>query len=333
MFKTKMVEKCPVSTKSRGVMTLPPALITEIAGAVRDSIEWIALLNGTRSADGYEVTVEKFTIPQQYRTAGDAEMVDTQVGEGVVGVIHSHHKMGAFFSGIDTSTLNPRFPTSIVVAQARNNLGFAYKAVGKVVLPCNAVGEVEFRLAVEGVERFAFEPVKADHSGEVGDLGDCDSYSVEDTSEWTQVERAACGLHAVVDKPLMFGQDGAGFLEVVRSQTLSRPAVQGKWNYHTQGEADLRTFDVGGGTFMVTECAECRNGEKVLCRKHGFLEQYLCRDCWDGNVEVLLRCMEQEEEEKGGAGIITGPLGQESWVGGDEFTGTGGEVPARWKIS
>lgn len=222
-FKIETVKRCPVVKASCGVITMAPGLINQIAGAVRDKVEWIVLMNGTRSDDGYEVNVQRFTVPPQYRNWGHAEMAELELAADVVGVMHSHHSMGAFFSGTDDKHLNPRFASSIVVAISRNNLGFEYKACGKVILPCGAVGEeVPFRLQVAGVERFAEEVVRATHEGTVPSLGDCSNYTDTD-GEYTYVEQASCGLSAVVDAPLIFGMDqGEGLLEIVRKQTIAR---------------------------------------------------------------------------------------------------------------
>lgn len=221
---SSVVKACPVSKASQGVITMSPGLISQIAGAVRDKIEWIVLMNGKRSADGFEVIVDRFTVPQQYRSGGDADMLDTQMDADVVGVMHSHHKMGAFFSGIDDRTLNPRFPCSIVVAISRNNFGFDYKACGKVVLPCGATAEeVPFKLNVAGVPRFAQKAIRATHEGEVAGLGDCPNYTETDVDQYTLVEKASCGLSAIVAQSLVFGlAGGEELLEVIRAQTQKR---------------------------------------------------------------------------------------------------------------
>lgn len=284
MFKIHEVKGCPVVKRSQGVMSMTPDLIGNIAGAVRDRIEWIALLNGKRSEDGYEVTVDRFTIPQQYRTGGDAEMLEQELDSDVVGVIHSHHSMGAFFSGIDTNTLNPRFPSSIVVAIARNSMGFNYKAVGKVTLPCGAVGEVEFKLAVVGAERFAQQVIRGSHEGEAADLGDCEDYETREVDQYTIIETGSCGQTAQGEKPLMFGQDGAQFMSVVQSQTLQRAKSQfggqyggygrsnwwdrDDWQYSTKGDGK------GDNTFTPKSNGngrrgKARGGRKLSARKEG----------------------------------------------------------------
>lgn len=225
-FAIKVVDECPVTRGSRGVLSFDAATIAMIAGAVRDNIEWMAFLNGTRSEDGYEVVVEKLTIPTQKRSTGHVELATTmELAADVVGVIHSHHRMGAFFSNTDKNELNPRFPSSIVVAVANNNLGFDYKAEGKAKLPCGAVGRVEFAVHVRDVDqRFAATVVRGEH----GDgLGDCTAYTT-DQGDYLVKATAACGLTRTVDRPMVFGVGGGEeMLEVVRKQTVATP----KYNY------------------------------------------------------------------------------------------------------
>ena len=96
-----VVSKCPVSVASKGVMEFAPELIPVVAGAVLDTIEWMVLLTGERSEDGFHVKVTGFRVPQQRRTTGDVSMTEpmeadgSTIGEDVVGVLHSHHSMGS----------------------------------------------------------------------------------------------------------------------------------------------------------------------------------------------------------------------------------------------
>src|SRR5687767_10262531 len=160
MFSVTVIKDCPVIRASRGIITFDKDAIAMIAGAVRDRDEWAVFLNGTRSADGFVVNVDRLTVPSQIRGGADVDIPEQTIADDVVGVMHSHHHMGAFFSGTDERSLNPRFPSSVVVAIANNNLGFAYKAEGKVVLPCGSIGRVEFRVGVRDVgKRFMPEVV------------------------------------------------------------------------------------------------------------------------------------------------------------------------------
>lgn len=331
------IKSCPVVRRSRGVVHFTPALVKQIAGAVQDSIEWIALLNGTRSADGYEVTVDRFTIPQQYRGAAHADIPDQERAADVVGVMHLHPWWSqARFSGIDDNTLNPRYPFSIVVSPSRNNLGFSYEAMGKVVLPCGAVGEVEdFRVNVVGVERFAQQAVRPDHNGEVQDLGDCTAFTEEVTGEYTLTEMASCGLTSVADTPAVFGRDDAGFLDVVKSQTLASPTTyftrgdgkggnsffgkggsqqghRGKRRggkrfsarkdglYRVQDtEDDVQApqhFEEGGGSFVASASQGCDwCHTRGMLRKDFVWDEWLCRNCWAEGQRIIADCVTDSE--------------------------------------
>lgn len=291
-------KSCPVVKRSRGVVHFTPALVRQVAGAVQDNIEWIALLNGTRSSDGYEVTVDRFTIPQQYRGAAHADIPDMELDADVVGVMHLHPWWSqAKFSGIDDSTLNPRYPFSIVVSPSRNNLGFTYDAEGKVVLPCGAIGQVkDFKVNVVGVERFAVQAVRADHSGEVLDLGDCKEFTEEITGEYTLTEQAKCGLSSVADTPAVFGRDDAGFLDVVKSQTLASPAR----SYFTKGDGKGGNSFFGKGAKGQGHRGKQRGGKRFSARKNGLFRV----DDTEDDVQAP-----QHFEEGGGSFVVSAQSG------------------------
>ena len=230
----KIVKSCPVTKASTGVLEFSPELVAKVAGAVQDSIEWMVLLLGERSADGFHVKVTDFRVPKQRRSGADVKMAEPMEGDGstvddaVVGVLHSHHHMGAFFSGTDNTELNPFFKSSIVVAQAKTALGFAYKAEGKVVLPCGSVGKIDFFLKVTGSERWnAVEKHEVD--GKNG-FGDCDQLTVEveDTETETITRKKApepCGLssESKAERAFVFGDEGSkALLEEIEKQTVSR---------------------------------------------------------------------------------------------------------------
>ena len=244
-FEIEVVDECPVTKGSSGVLTMTREHIAMIAGAVRDKIEWMVLLHGERSDDGYEVTVQRFTVPAQYRSSGEVELAqDIVLPDDCVGVMHSHHRMGAFFSSTDRNELNPRFPSSIVVAVANNNLGFDYRASGKVKLPCGAMGLVDFELAVAGVERFAAEAVKGQHADLSKDgLKGCTHryYAVHPENAYLAVDQTQCGLTVgeEIEMPLVFGMDGAELMAAVVSQTRQPPTRQGSY---TTGRTNLSNY-------------------------------------------------------------------------------------------
>ncbi len=217
----KIVSGCPVAKGSVGSMEFSPELVAKIAGAVKDNIEWMVLLVGERSDDGFHVKVTGFRVPKQQRSSGAVNMTEPMEGDGstvgddVVGVLHSHHRMGAFFSGTDINELNPYFKTSIVVAQGdKTALGFKYLAEGKVTLPCGSIGRIAFRLAITDSPYWPVAVVR-EHDKNNNGLGDCDQVTVTETETDVEVVKAkvtpeACGLHVTVktEKPAVFGDVG-----------------------------------------------------------------------------------------------------------------------------
>lgn len=161
MIKLPIVKNCPTCTASVGQIELPINLIQEITGAVKDPLEWAIILHGTKSDDWLNVRVERFSIPPQKREKTTVDIEEHPIEEDVVGVIHSHHGMGAFFSQTDVDTLNPNYPVSIVVAQYEKDpksfkhpqhlfservFGWNFMAVGKITLPCGSLGEIRYDL-------------------------------------------------------------------------------------------------------------------------------------------------------------------------------------------
>lgn len=196
MFKLTVMKSCPW-THGAGVVKLEPALIALLAGAVYETDEWAIVLTGKRSSDGYEVEVEDYFIPPQERMGQHVSVGEIDLTPEVVGVIHSHHHMGAFWSPTDKEELNTRFPISIVVAQNPDKfLGFEYKAEGRVKLPCGSLGVVEFNiqptvgpLMAEVVRKSEFDPEKGSRG-----LGDCARYTVDQDEDYMRTLTAKCGL-------------------------------------------------------------------------------------------------------------------------------------------
>ena len=228
MFKLKPVENCPHTRKSCGVVNMSPELISQLAAAVYDVDEWAIVLTGERRENGYVIDVTDYFVPPQERSGGNVVVrdVDTDAngyledGRRVVGVIHSHHTMGAFFSRTDVTTLNTRFPMSIVIAQnKRTYLGFEYQGVGKVVLPCGATGEIRFEIQPT-VGPIVAEVKRVVH-GE-SDLGDCSRVKEMQSDQFHIHNVAACGLEEPVSRVASAFGSSSGLLDVVKQ--LPRPA-------------------------------------------------------------------------------------------------------------
>lgn len=335
-FAIETVEDCPVTRGSLGVMTFRRDQIAMIAGAVRDKIEWMVLLRGQRSADGYEVRVDRFTVPQQYRSTGEVELAhDITLPDDCVGVMHSHHHMGAFFSGTDVHELNPRFPSSIVVAISSGNLGFNYQACGKVILPCGAMGMVDFVLAVDGVEKFAAVPMRGQHDEvdlEKQELKGCSRLVYADHAKdpYLAILNTQCGLSVgeEVQRPMVFGMDGRDLLAAVVAQTVQPPVRQGgyttgsysgvqrtlgpvednntkgskkrgKGKRHRNGLQKLARPEPmvpkTGRGSIVDKCDDCGWWETLTYNSDS--KEWWCDQCWDERTDDWLADNEQQSSD------------------------------------
>ena len=105
------------------------------------SLEWLAYLVGSVNHETNLVKVEDLIIPDSQKVTGasvyNVEYTWPVLPEGkiIIGVIHSHHTMGAFFSGTDDAYINQNHDVSIVVATAK---GREIKSQIRVKTPCDA---------------------------------------------------------------------------------------------------------------------------------------------------------------------------------------------------
>lgn len=139
--------------------------------------EWLAYLLGDENTR----YIRDLFIPTQTASSGAVTAVGPKPA-GVIGVIHSHHNMGAFFSGTDDAYINQNNDISIVIAhngiksQVRWTTPCGYKVVcnGNVIIESeNLINEDEFLNQVDTVIRHSnfttfdddkdlpFDPVKA----------------------------------------------------------------------------------------------------------------------------------------------------------------------------
>jgi len=97
--------------------------------------EWLGYLVGN-IPDKESIFVEDLVIPPHKEASGcSAEAEPFCIPENCIGIIHSHHSMGAFHSGIDQSYIDRNFPVSITVAKKAGNL--EYDAVCYGITPCD----------------------------------------------------------------------------------------------------------------------------------------------------------------------------------------------------
>ena len=98
--------------------------------------EWIGYLVGKENKDSGDIFVEDIVIPPHEEANGASCLAEPFhiPKKGCVGVIHSHHSMGAFHSGQDDHTVDRNFPISITVAKKSTNL--EYDAISHLTTPC-----------------------------------------------------------------------------------------------------------------------------------------------------------------------------------------------------
>lgn len=249
MFKMSTVTSCPVAKGCQGRIEIDPEILGWFAGAAEDNLEWLALLLGTATKDGFEVRVENLFVPhEQTRTSGSCDLEDKDIPDHIrpliVGIVHSHHSMGAFFSGTDRGEdgVNPRFPCSIVISSKGKrpeefNLGFGYEAEGRVVLDCGSIGVVKFGVVPSETPDWPHkvEVKRPSHLSfpkkEVATIGDCDNYSLSAESNRYQSQKTAgCSLRdkETILTPSVFGRDGKPILSLLPKPNYGKGWQGGK---------------------------------------------------------------------------------------------------------
>ena len=97
--------------------------------------EWLAYLVG-RKSDHENFFVEDISVPPHAEaSAASAEAEPFNVPEECIGIIHSHHRMGAFHSPTDKNYVDRNFPVSITVAFGEGS-SLTYDALSYQKTPC-----------------------------------------------------------------------------------------------------------------------------------------------------------------------------------------------------
>jgi len=95
--------------------------------------EWLAYMVGKHKKENF--FVEDIVVPPHASvSSGSAEALPFHQPKNCLGVIHSHHTMGAFHSGTDHDYVDQNFPISVTVAKNSSSLG--YDAVSYLITPC-----------------------------------------------------------------------------------------------------------------------------------------------------------------------------------------------------
>ena len=187
MIEQRVVKSCPVVRQTEGKIQLTPEVVAQLCGLMHEEkgMEWAALGHGRVERGGEVLVVERLSIPGQSRGPAYVQVEEHDQEEGIVCVFHSHHSMGAFFSGTDHTKLNPLYRGSVVLAEIGSrdrkvrdrgkrelNLGWEYEAQIRFKLPCGEVGQAR---AVVQVGDQSFPEIREEVGLLHEHLGDCPS--------------------------------------------------------------------------------------------------------------------------------------------------------------
>lgn len=116
----------------------------------KDGIEWLAFLLGDIDWENGRAVVSDLYIPDsQSVSSGKVDKIecDESIRNEMIGVIHSHHKMGCFFSNDDWNYLNNNHDISIVVSNKGGSLEF--KSVVRYKTACGAYSHVDGNISIK----------------------------------------------------------------------------------------------------------------------------------------------------------------------------------------
>lgn len=105
---------------------------TALCRAWKDK-EWLAYLLGEYDESSDTFIVKDLIVPEQEVTSTQVEVLTRPDVPNIIGTIHSHHNMGAFFSATDTNFIGANHSVMIV----RTNKGEA-KCQVRRLMPCGA---------------------------------------------------------------------------------------------------------------------------------------------------------------------------------------------------
>lgn len=158
-FTLPVVRECPVAKTTVGRLRVPHWILAGWGRALRQEtgMEWATIHPGIVVDEaGVDIRVTDQIVPPQKRHASEVTIFEFDRIPGqpeIVLACHSHHSMGAFFSGTDEDNINRRFRTSIVLSTQLEGkgemarwFGFSYQAVGRVKGPCGTLLVVPFIL-------------------------------------------------------------------------------------------------------------------------------------------------------------------------------------------
>jgi hypothetical protein len=228
---------------------------------------------------------------------------DIEEDPDVIGVLHSHHSMGAFFSSTDKTKLNPKYPVSIVISSRLDSdeaklLGFSYEATGFAKLPCGASGQLAYDLEPEDVLEWPFPAIHGFVVDAVFDgLGDCSKARIEvteiDSFSISKKVEPTCqmGIDPVVSegfKGAIFGRGGDSIAKLLPPPVSAyTPDITGMVTVkdrrrHRQSDAENYYGRYYQSVEVATrqECSWCKSWENVSEMVDWDGDLY-CDDCFE----------------------------------------------------
>jgi hypothetical protein len=111
--------------------------------------EWLAYLVGEKKDDGYHI--HDLHLPDQRTSSTLVDRVNTDEYNKIkiIGVIHSHHEMGAgdadrpSFSGHDAEFINSNHNLSLLAGKDREKGGFKVVGIARVQTPCGGFMKIK----------------------------------------------------------------------------------------------------------------------------------------------------------------------------------------------
>lgn len=108
--------------------------------------EWLGYLVG--KVNKQSIQVQDLVIPpHRVATGASAEAEEGHWPDKCIGILHSHHTMGAFHSGVDQNHVDANYPVSITVANRAGTV--EYDAVAKCTTICGKQTTIKVRVYLD----------------------------------------------------------------------------------------------------------------------------------------------------------------------------------------
>jgi hypothetical protein len=153
----KILESCSEAPSSVPVILKPLVkLKMDELMKIFTNIEWLGYFTGVNGNNKF--VIDDIIIPEQTVTGTSVTNVKYSVPEGkeIIGVVHSHHNMGSFFSGTDREFINSNHNLSIVVSHSSMKGQVRWKA------KCGGYKIVDANISIDYGIDFDLEEFKKD---------------------------------------------------------------------------------------------------------------------------------------------------------------------------